>query len=67
MLGGEKWRGFHSRAGASNGEMNVVDGVKAGARVGWLERPIAGEEEEETEGLEGEKELCVEVDKVEAL
>lgn len=65
MLGGEKWRGFHSRTGASNGEMNVVGGVKVGARMGWLERPIAGEEEEER--LEGEKELCVEFDKVEAL
>ena len=53
--------------GASNGEMNIVGGVKVGARVGWLERPIAGEEEEETEGRVGEKELCVEVGKVEAL
>lgn len=32
--------------GTCNGEMNIVGGVKVGARVGWLERPIAEEKEE---------------------
>lgn len=58
MLGREKWRGFHSRTGASNGEMNVVGGVKVGARVGWLEGPLLERRKKRLRGWRGER-SCV--------
>lgn len=52
-LGRERWRGSHSGVGASNGGTEAAGGVKVGAREGWVELPIAREEEEAIEGAGG--------------